>query len=347
MMAKRNIIVVGASSGGFPAIQELIRSLPGNLEAAIFVVWHMSPDVQGVLPQALNKVTTLHAAHAIDHEPIVNGRIYVAPPDHHLLLEKNEVRVSRGPKENRFRPAVDPLFRSAAYVFGPRVIGIVLSGALDDGTSGLWFIKHRGGIAIVQHPSEAEVPSMPENALKAVDVDYTLRLSEMGTRLSTLVQLEADQETGPQYGLKERTQMEIDIAMGKKPDYNDIAQFGEWSPYTCPECHGVLSVFKDDNRSRYRCHTGHAFSVESLLAAFTEMVEVNLWNAIRNMQESIILLNHLGDHYAERNRPKEAAIYFKKAKEADSRMQMVRLAVLQHEQLTSETIDIHRETETF
>ena len=337
-MAKRNIIVIGASSGGFSVIRELIRSLPGDIEAAIFIVWHMAPDIEGILPQSLNKLSTLHAANAIDHEPIVNGRIYVAPPDRHLLLEKNEVRVTRGPKENRFRPAVDPLFRSAAYVFGARVIGIILSGALDDGTAGLWSIKQRGGIAIVQHPAEAEVPGMPESALREVNVDYTLRTSEMGPLLTKLVQTEADQESEQQYGLKERTQMEIDIAMGKNPDYNDMMQFGEWSPYTCPECHGVLSVFKDGNKPRYRCHTGHAFSIESLLSAFTEMIEVNLWSTVRNMQESVILLNNLGDHYAEKNKPKEAAVYFKKAREMANRIQMVRLAIFQQERLPPDTV---------
>jgi len=162
-LGKRNIIVIGASSGGFEAIRQLVAALPADLDAAIFIVWHMSPDVTGILPQVINRQKTLLATNAVDNEPIANNRIYVAPPDKHLLLDNGIVRVTRGPKENRFRPAVDPLFRSAAYIYGPRVIGIVLSGALDDGTSGLWTIKSRGGIAIVQEPAEAEVPSMPEN----------------------------------------------------------------------------------------------------------------------------------------------------------------------------------------
>jgi two-component system chemotaxis response regulator CheB len=171
-MEKTNIVVIGASAGGFEAIRALISSLPPDLDAAIFIVWHMSPDIRGVLPQVINRHKTIMASHAIDNEPIVYNRIYVAPPDRHLVIENGFVRVTRGPKENRFRPAVDPLFRSAAYTYGPRVIGIVLSGALDDGTAGLWTIKSRGGIAIVQDPADAEVPSMPENAIKAVDVDY-------------------------------------------------------------------------------------------------------------------------------------------------------------------------------
>src|SRR5881227_722813 len=142
MMEKRNIIVIGASAGGFEALKQLVGDLPRDLDAAVFIVWHMSPDVTGILPYVLNKQKTLTAAHAVDREPITFNRIYIAPPDHHLLLDRGHVRVTRGPKENRFRPAVDPLFRSAAYVYNTRVIGIVLTGALDDGTAGLWTIKH-------------------------------------------------------------------------------------------------------------------------------------------------------------------------------------------------------------
>ena len=167
-MKLRNIIVIGASAGGFEVLKKLVADLPADFAASIFVVWHMSPDVRGVLPQVLNRAGTVPAAHAVDGESIEPNRIYVAPPDHHLLIEKGTVRVTRGPKENRFRPAVDPLFRSAAYAYNNRVIGVILSGALDDGTAGLWTIKRRGGVAVVQDPFDAEVPSMPDNALREV-----------------------------------------------------------------------------------------------------------------------------------------------------------------------------------
>ena len=149
-MEKRNIIVIGASAGGFEVIKRLVADLPPTLEASVFIVWHMSPDVNGILPQVLNRNSALRAAHAIDMEPIQPNRIYIAPPDHHLIIEDSHVRITRGPKENRFRPAVDPLFRSAAYAYGPRVVGLILSGALDDGSAGIWAIKQFGGLAIVQ-----------------------------------------------------------------------------------------------------------------------------------------------------------------------------------------------------
>src|SRR5689334_23277097 len=175
----QRIIVMGASTGGFEAFRKIISKLPADFNSSIFIVWHIAPDIRGILPQVLNNVSGIHAANAYDKEEIKPNRIYVAPPDHHLVVEQGRVRVTHGPKENRFRPAVDPLFRSAAYTYGNRVIGVILSGALDDGTAGLWTVKHFGGITIVQDPMDAEVPSMPENALREVSVDYCVGVSEL------------------------------------------------------------------------------------------------------------------------------------------------------------------------
>lgn len=338
-MKKRNIIVIGASAGGFNAIKQLVAGLPPDLDAAIFIVWHMSPDLRGILPQVLNQQNTILTSNAIDREPIVFNRIYVAPPDRHLLLENGFVRVTRGPKENRFRPAVDPLFRSAAYIYGPRVVGIVLSGALDDGTAGLWTIKSRGGVAIVQDPDEAEVPAMPQHALQAVEVDYRVTVAEMSSLLTEIIleQVKEDKKSDMEENYK--TSREVQIALQDKPLEPEGLKLGELTPYACPECHGVLSAIKDGDIIRYRCHTGHAYSADSLLTSITENIEETLWSAIRGVEESIILLKNLGDHYAEKNQPKLAALYFIKAGEADSRAKLVRQAVLNHEQLTTDSIN--------
>jgi two-component system chemotaxis response regulator CheB len=337
-MDKRNIIVIGASAGGFQAIKQLIASLPPDLDAAIFIVWHMSPDIIGILPNVINKQKVIQASNAVDKEPIVFNHIYVAPPDRHLIIEKGLVRVTRGPKENRFRPAVDPLFRSAAYIYGVRVIGIILSGALDDGTSGLWTIKHRGGIAIVQDPGDAEVPSMPENALAAVEVDFRVPVSEMAALLVKLTAESVKEEKEIDMEENKKTSVEVSVALQDNALEKGVMQLGKFTAYACPECHGVLSAIKDGDIIRYRCHTGHAYSADSLLASITEDIEDSLWGAIRGVEESIILLNNLGDHYAERNQPKLAAMYFKKAQEAEGRAQFVRKAVLNHEQLTTDNI---------
>nr|WP_295926744.1 chemotaxis protein CheB [uncultured Dyadobacter sp.] len=327
-MEKQNIIVMGASAGGFDAIKQLIADLPPDLDAAIFVTWHMAPTLEGVLPRVLNQVNSIPAAHARDGEPIVMNRIYVAPPDHHLLLERGHVRVTRGPKENRFRPAVDPLFRSAAYAYRNRVIGVVLSGALDDGTAGLWTIKYRGGMAIAQHPRDAEVGSMPESAIREVAVDHIVPLAEMGSLLTQLVGKPAGKKIGATMQEDQKTKAEIRIAAGDDTVGINIIEYGQFSPYSCPECHGVLTLLKDGNISRFRCHTGHAYSAEGLLTAITEKIEDSLYNAVRGVDESMMLLNHMGDHFAEANHTGLAAQYFQHAQRASQRLELVRQALL-------------------
>lgn len=332
------IVVIGASAGGFAALQQLVAALPPALPASLFIVWHMSPDVRGVLPQVLNRANTLPAAHAVDHEAIVPGRIYVAPPDRHLLVERGRVRVTKGPKENRFRPAVDPLFRSAAYVYGSSVIGVVLSGALDDGTSGLWTVKEHGGTAIVQDPHDAEVPSMPEHALREVAVDYVLPVADMALVLARLCHEPIASTVEAAVPNTQQIEIEVRIAAEDNALELGIMQLGTPTPYTCPECHGVLSAFKDGSRVRFRCHTGHAFSADSLLIGISEAIEESLWSAIRTLDEGVLLLNHMGDHFAEANHTKLAALYFQKANEAGKRTQRVREIVMQHEQLSDDRL---------
>ncbi len=340
-MALRNIIVIGASAGGLEALKKLVSDLPNQLEASLFIVWHMSPDVRGVLPQVLNRFNTLHAAHAYDGELIKTNRVYVAPPDRHLLLEPGRMRVTRGPKENRFRPAVDPLFRSAAYTYGAGVIGVILSGALDDGASGLWIVKKRGGAAIVQDPLDAKVPSMPENAIRAVAVDYTVPVSEIAPLLVRLSQEEVTEI--PEIVMEdnaenERLRAEVMIAAEANAFELGMMKFGELTPYTCPDCDGVLFSLKDGELSRFRCHTGHGFSADSLLAAVTEKIEKSLWSAVHGVEENVMLLNHFGDHFAEDNQAKIAALYFRKAREAEQRANLVRQAIINHEQFSRDSL---------
>jgi two-component system chemotaxis response regulator CheB len=345
LLEKRNIIVIGASAGGFEAIKQLVAALPATLDAAIFIVWHMAPDVTGLLPRVLNRQKGLVASNAIDNEMISFNHVYVAPPDKHLLIDKGVVRVTRGPKENRFRPAVDPLFRSAAEHYGARVIGIILSGALDDGTAGLWTVKSRGGLAIVQEPEEALVSSMPESALAAVDVDYRVTMAEMATLLVRLTAETVTETSDIAMEEQRKTDIETRIAAQKPALQQGVLTLGTLTPYTCPDCHGVLLAITDGDIIRYRCHTGHAHSADSLLATITEQIEDTLWSAVRGVEESILLLNNLGDHYADRNQPKLAAMYFKKAQEAESRAEIVRRTVFNHEHLSTSSISTQAEEE--
>ncbi len=332
----QRIIVIGASAGGFEAFKKIIRALPADFQTPIFIVWHMAPDIRGILPQVLNKENSIPAANAYDNEEIKPNRIYIAPPDYHLLIERGKVRITHGPKENRFRPAVDPLFRSAAYEYGSSVIGVILSGALDDGSAGLWAVKHYGGIAIVQNPMDAEVPSMPENAMRQVNVDYCVGVSELPALLVRLSNEKISQTHTVMND--EQTKKEIEIAAQHRAMKRGILNFKELTPFTCPECHGVLSRLQNDKIVRYRCHTGHAYSADTLLLALTEKIEDGLYNAIRGMDESVMLLNYLGDHYSEANEPGLAGVYFKKAKEADDRSQLVRDAAMAHEQLSNTSL---------
>lgn len=334
---KLKIIVIGASTGGFEAIKTIVKNLPAKLPASIFIVWHLSPDVQGFLPQVLNRTGNMTAVHAENNMPIRERHIYVAPPDRHLIIGNGEMLVTHGPKENRFRPAVDPLFRSAAYYYGSHVIGVILSGALDDGTAGLWAIKHYGGIAIVQDPNDAEAPGMPQSALREVQTDYCVAVSEMAKLLIKLVSQPVKEKTVMN---DEQTEKEIAIAAEENVMGKGILEFGELTPYTCPECHGVLSRLHNDQIVRYRCHTGHAYSADALMKALTERIEESLYSAIRGMDENIMLLNHMGDHYAEANEPKLASAYFQKAKEAGRRSQDVRKAIADNEQLSKEKIEL-------
>jgi two-component system chemotaxis response regulator CheB len=327
-MARKDIVVLGASAGGMDALQRIVAALPADLPASLFVVWHMGPGVRSVLPEVLTRGGPLSASHPQDGDAIVPGRIYVAPSDHHLLLEQGFVRVKRGPKENRFRPAVDPLFRSAAYVYGPRVIGVVLSGALDDGTSGLWTIKLRGGTTIVQDPEDAQHRSMPLHALQHVAVDHKLPAERIGKLLGGLVRERAG--APPHVGREEdaKTAHEVRIAEEAEALEQDTLGFGRLSPFTCPECHGALTMLKEGRIARFRCHTGHAFSANTLLISLSEQVEARLWDSVRAMDEGILLLNRLGREYADSGDTPAAERCFDRAREIHERSRGVREAAL-------------------
>jgi two-component system chemotaxis response regulator CheB len=341
MAQRRDIVVIGSSAGGMEALKDLVRGLPADLAASLFVVWHMSPGIgRSVLPDVLTRSGPLPASAALDGERIERGRIYVAPPDHHLLLEEGTLRVTKGPKENRFRPAVDPLFRSAAYVYGPRVIGVVLSGALDDGTAGLWTIKLRGGVAIVQDPQEALHSSMPLSARRNVQVDHVAPVA----RIAELISLMSREEipAAPEVTMEERSKTESEIRVAEESSTAALGLFAnsELSPFTCPECHGVLAKLREGSITRFRCHTGHAFSSAALLASISEQVEVRLWDALRAIEERMMLLVHLGEHLQQGGDQLGAERYFREAKQAEARAQSIREAVLRNNSSAASTEEL-------
>ena len=333
------IVVVGASAGGVDGLQALAAGLPADLDAAVFVVLHIQPDVPSHLPQILSRHGPLPAAHAADGEPVRPGRIYVARPDHHLLVDGERVAITHGPRENRFRPSIDALFRSAAYTRGAGVVGVVLSGALDDGTSGLWSIKRMGGATVVQDPRQASFDSMPLSAMQQVDIDHVAPAERIGSLVARLVGARpgAGAQTPPP-DLVERLRIETQVAASANAFRHGILRFGEASVLTCPECHGALVRLVEGALVRYRCHTGHGFTASALLAGITESIEPTLWEVTRALEESVMLLDDTAHHLAQSGRPDEAARFFDKARRTARRAHALQELAIRHEHLSHDAL---------
>jgi two-component system chemotaxis response regulator CheB len=324
----KDIVVLGGSTGGLDAMRSIVGQLSKDFRGSLFVVLHTAADSPGVLGAILERAGALPAYTVRSQERIQPGAIYVPAPDHHLVLEPGLVCATRGPKENRFRPAVDPLFRSAAQVYGPRAIGVILTGGLDDGTAGLWAIKQLGGTAIVQDPEDALVTSMPKSALSHVRVDHCIPLQDIAPLLMRLTT-----ETATEEGIRnvsESLQIEVNIAKEDRALEAGVLTLGEPSNYTCPECHGVLLQLKEENRIRFRCHTGHAYSAESLLAHVEEAIGDALWNAIRSLEEGVMLLRHFEKHLTAAGQPL-ADEFRRRAEAAEQQGNLVRRAAVQYE----------------
>jgi len=335
-MEKRDIIVMGASAGGVNALVDLVASLPADFDASIFLVLHVSPSSPSLLPDILSRSGPLEAKHPHDGEKIKPGNIYVAPPDHHLILDNDSILVKKGPKENRFRPSIDALFRSAAYMYGSRVIGIVLSGLMDDGTSGLWSVKRLGGVSIIQDPSDARFPDMPLNALEQVEVDYKLPVSEMASKLKKLISEPVKKSPAISSEEKKRFETEITIATQDNAFEMGILNMGDLTPFTCPECHGSLVSIQEGKRRRYRCHTGHAYTSSALLDSVTKTIEENLWNAVRGLEETVMLLENTGKQLEESGQKREAKQFLDKAKETRRKSQEIRKSIFEQERLSED-----------
>lgn len=292
-MPERNIVVIGCSVGGVEALQRLVAGLPQGFPAAVFVVMHLAPQSTSVLPQILERAGALPASHAVHDEAFRMGRIYVASPDQHMVIERDRVHLAAGPKENRHRPAIDPLFRTAARWYGARVIGIVLTGALDDGTVGLLAIKKRGGIAIVQDPGTAFCSDMPRNALETVQVDYVKSLEQIPALLIDLVSHPVSGNGAPKGSQIAKESKFPDIDMDA---VEDNKRPGTPSQFACPECGGVLWEMDDDKKLRFRCRVGHAYTASNLQAEQAEAVESALWAAMRALEEGASLARRMAEN---------------------------------------------------
>lgn len=293
-MANKDIVVIGASAGGVEALTRLCAALPSDFPAAVFVVQHLSPVSRSVLPHLLDRAGPLPVVAPEDGDAFRPGRIHVAPPDRHLLLRGDgRMLVRRGPQENRTRPSVDALFRSAAVAFGSRVVGAVLTGLLDDGTEGLIAITAAGGTSVVQDPADAEWPSMPRNALARDHVDHVVPLDGMAALLDRLVR----EPAGPAIPLPEDYMTEDRIAAQEFAVMEpDVVTPGRPSHLSCPDCGGVLNEIEGADEPRFRCQVGHAFSPLGLAEAQSAELERALGVAARTHRDRIRLLTQMADN---------------------------------------------------
>ncbi len=325
-----NIITMGASAGGVEALADLVSRLPADLPAAIFIVLHLPAYGTSVLPAILSRRGALPARHPTDGEPVRNGQIYVAPPDHHLLVSEGQVRLTRGPAENGHRPAIDTLFRSAARAYGERVVGVVLSGSLDDGTAGLQAIKMRGGIALVQDPDEALFASMPRSAMENVAVDYVQPLAEMAATLTRLASHPVSQEGISAVAndfVKQRLETETKIA-ALDMEAIESPRDGHPSVFSCPDCHGVLWEVQEGRLTRYRCRVGHAFSPVSLLAAQSATLEEALWVALRALEENAAMADRMSERADGRGHTLAGVRFGEQAADSRQRAAIIREALI-------------------
>ena len=303
-MPGHDLIVIGASAGGVEALSALVAGLPPDLAAAVCVVMHLRPFGESRLAEVLSRAGPLPAVAARHGDALRQGTIHVAVPDLHLLVEREGdhcvLRLTRGPRENRNRPAIDPLFRSAALAFGSRTIGVILSGALDDGTAGLWALRDRGGRAVIQDPDDALVGSMPRNAIDEVGADYVAPAAALGPLLGGLVASPSAEDAvrGP----NDTAALEREVAMAAVDEgvHQRNERDGVPSRFACPDCGGVLWDVSGGGPPRYRCETGHAYSPAALEEQQAETVEAALWAALRALEDKIALAHVRAERAASR-----------------------------------------------
>ncbi|HEY7010403.1 MAG TPA: chemotaxis protein CheB [Jatrophihabitantaceae bacterium] len=324
---RRNVIVIGASAGGVEALRTVVAKLPADLPAVVLVVLHIPAYGGSVLPAILGRAGSLPARHPSIGEFLTPGTIFVAPPDHHLVVDGERAILTRGPHENGHRPAIDVLFRSAARACGARVVGVVLSGVLDDGTAGLTAVAARGGATVVQDPAEALYPGMPQSAIAHVDVDHIATADAMGGLLADLCMTEIGHIETPVSPLME---IEADLAMMDNEAMHQDERPGQPSGFSCPDCNGVLWEIRDGELVRYRCRVGHAWSAESLFGEQALQLDSALWMALRGLEEKAALARTMSERARERGNPLTAERFRDQEAEAARAAALIRTMLEAH-----------------
>jgi two-component system chemotaxis response regulator CheB len=320
-----DVIAIGASAGGVASLQRVVEHIPADFPAAILIALHLPDGIRSVLPQILTRAGKLPATHAINGETIRPRHIYVAPAGFHMTASSGRLLVSRGAREHGHRPAIDPLFRSAAVAYGPRAVGVILSGSLHDGTVGLREIKRAGGLAIIQDPNDTEWPSMPLSALRHVNVDHIAPASQIGTLLQELVMTPSRSAAS----MPDRDENKVKDELRELTMHQDERDHpGEPSPYSCPECGGVLWELKDGELIRFRCRVGHAYTSETLTTEQAITVEHALWSALRALEEHAAVRRRMAERATLNGNTRTAERYRQRARELDGQAEQVRNLVL-------------------
>ena len=329
------VIVVGASAGGLNALSEFAGQLKPGMDAAVFIVMHLSrTSITDFLMHRLQPLTQLKCEIASEGASIQKDHIYIASPNLHLLVKKGNIILGRGPEENRWRPSIDVLFRSAAAAYSTRVIGVILTGLLNDGTTGMLAIKRSGGTCIVQDPNEAEYPDMPLSVLNNMEVNYCINLADMGEVIAGITETTPEEKPAPNDVV-----IESQIAERVVVDYENVMQLGEKSIYACPDCGGGLWQINKDGQGqgkddRYRCHIGHSYSEKDLVIKQGEIFESTLWTALRIMEERKILLKKMQDDNTKRGFSKFAKDYKEKVDDLQKHVDKLKEVLFASQKLT-------------
>jgi len=322
-LPNRDIVAIGASAGGVEALVFLAKHLPRDLQATILVTIHLPSLGISPLDAMLARAGGLKASFAEHGRSIDRGQIILAPPGHHLLVEKDKLFLGTGPRENNARPAIDPMFRSVAVSCGHRSIGVILTGAQGDGASGLWALAQAGAMTVVQDPNDAAVADMPQAALDRVMPDHIVPLTAIPRLLSDLVRLPSAAPRPAPEGVR----LELEIAKGVRPGMEEMDRLGERSVLTCPDCNGVLWEIKEGNLSRYRCHVGHAYSTESFAWAIDENIRKALATALRTLEERSALFAKLQKEAAGRGQNRLAESWDVRRREFEQQAETIRTEI--------------------
>lgn len=327
-MSPAALIVVGASAGGVEALRDLVRGLPAGLDAAVLVVLHVPRQAPSALPAILGRAGPLPAAHAMEGEPLEAGRIYVAPPDRHLLVIDGRLRLSTGPAENGHRPAIDPLFRSAAQWASTRTVAVVLSGSRDDGTAGAAAVVGSGGRLLVQDPDEALHPSMPRSAIEHVGADRILVAAELGPAAAELVKSVAETNGSWVPDSQDDQLLKLETAMANMEDLTTDELPSQPAGLACPSCHGALFELSGAPAPRFRCRVGHAWSPQSLLGEQADAFEGALWTALRSLEEKVELSRRLAESTTRRGSVLTAERYQASSAAAEEAARLIRQLIV-------------------